>query len=121
MSYDDIMALDPKFKLLIGLAFVLAIFAIFQRASKHTSPAPPDALRLKVRYDGMLESIEIVAARVLKEHPEEDDVTVTKRIRDELMKNKLSNVDNFEGTIINVVKRMRGNRDEPGAIQKWTD
>ncbi len=120
MSYDDIMALDPKFKLLIGFAFLLAIFAVFQRAMQQ-KVAPPDELRLKVRYDGMLESIEIVAARVLKEHPQEDDVAVTKRIRDELMRSQLTNVDNFEGTIINVVKRMRGNRDDAGTIQKWTD
>ena len=120
MSYNDIMALGPKFKLLVGFAFLLAIVAVFQRAMQQ-KVAPTDALRLKVRYDGMLETIEIVAARLLKEHPEDDDLAATKRIRDELMRSKLTNCDNFEATIITVVKRMRGNRDEPGSIQKWTD
>jgi hypothetical protein len=120
VNYDDLMGMDAKYKLLILATFVLALIVIYQRSTK-VSNAPSDELRLKVRYDGMLESIEIVAARILREYPNDDDLTATQRIRDELMKNKMHNVDNFEATIINVVKRMRGNRDEPGAIQKWTD
>ncbi|WP_198104229.1 hypothetical protein, partial [Clostridioides difficile] len=69
-------ALDPKFKLFVGFVFVLFLYVVFQRAMQH-KVAPPDQLRLKVRYDGMLESIEIVAARMLKEHPEDDDVAAT--------------------------------------------
>lgn len=114
------MGLSPLYKLLLAATFMLAILAILQR-SFQAKPPVQDALRLKVRYDGMLETIEIVAARLVKEHPQDDDVTLTRRIRDQLMANKLHNVDNFEGTIITVVQRLRGNKDEPGAIQKWTD
>jgi hypothetical protein len=100
----------------------LCLLAIFMAARRFFDPPPPEPKRYlgsQLHYDAMLSTIEGVAARIVAAHPQEDEFQQTKRVRDELMLSKMHNVDTYEGTILSVVKRLRG-RQEP-TVQKWTD
>lgn len=62
----------------------------------------------------MTATIESIARRRLLEFPAIDDRTLAGLISDELLQQRVPNVDMYEGTIYAIVRRLRSDDDLPG-------